>query len=85
MFWNLKNFRASPLLLICVIMAMLLVMKYTTREGMTNIPNPKFQQLVGDAIFTPQYVSIFDTLFRVQEKDNFEVAQVAKFTEMGKD
>lgn len=84
MFWNLNNFHVSPLLLICVILAMLLVVKYTTREGMTDSPNSRFQQLIGNAIFTPQYVSMFDTLFRVQEKDNFEVAQVAKFTEMGK-
>ena len=50
---------------------------------MTDQPNPEFRQLVGDAIFTPQYVNMYDILFRVQEKDNYEISQLAKYTNMG--
>ena len=85
MFSNLRNSRLSPLLLVCIALATLLVVKHATREGMTDSPNSEFRQLTGNAIYTPQYVSMYDILFRVKEKDNFEVAQLAKFTKMGKD
>ena len=85
MFPTLKKFHITPLLLTCIVLAVLLVVQYTIREGMTDQPNPKFRQLTGDAIFTPQYVSMYDTLFRVQEKDKFEFEQLVKYAEMGSD
>ena len=85
MFSRLKIFNIPPLLWICVVLALLLVTKYASREGMTNNSNSKFKQLVGNEIFTPHYVNMFDTLFRVSDKDNFEVVQLAKHAEIGKD
>ena len=83
MFPTLKNAHISPLLLTCIALALLLIVQYTTREGMTDQPNPEFRQLVGNAIFPPQPVNMYDILFRVQEKDNYEISQLAKYTNMG--